>query len=944
MAELTDKLIDWGGLSHFHDRLISDSGITSTSTWSSEKINDELQTLSNTANDDIVSTETVSFTFSDSIPSASGEDGEYVVYRTTVKDRLFEYNSTGETWNEITQPESNILYFDTDGEKLYAYKNEINKFAEVGLANTFTVLNRLDNLTTNAITGAGIYNVILAKPQNIRITRKNGLILSNWLLTVDTTEDTLNNTKIIRQKFENDVTVYKRTYNGSWSTLKLYYEGLVNDEEISISETWSSEKIYNELQTLTKEPNYIVFTSIQDGSTIGLSRIPSNHTLEYSLDEGNTWITGFTTSVTHTLDSGETLYVRGKLSANNTTSYYTQFNITGKISVGGNVNSLWNYENLNAPLKQYCGYQLFKGCGGLFDASDLILGYSDTLLTQSCYSNMFYNCSGLTTAPALPSTTLAEYCYYQMFSNCGSLTTAPQLPATTLAYGCYYYMFQNCTSLTTVHQLPATTLAEYCYEDMFNNCSSLTTLPNNMLPATTLAKYCYSHMFYGCTSLTTAPLLPATTLASACYNYMFEDCSSLTTAPVLPATTLASSCYSYMFYNCTNLSNLPSNMLPATTLANSCYQYMFRNCTSLTAAPELPARTLSNSCYRWMFIGCTSLNYVKCLATSGINENFSTGNWLNGVAGTGTFVKHPDATGWTLNSVDGIPSGWTPSQDAEFEYYTRNQTNTLLNGKQNTLTPGTNIQISGVTITAKGYSYDETNLKCNFATYYRDDDDNGALKLNVASGDYSNFAEGSKTTASSTYGGAHAEGYLTNSIGDYASHSEGAWTTASGAASHSEGLETRALGLGSHAEGYGGSTTDEGRNRAIGDGSHVEGCMTYAQNKAEHAEGSLNVSHKQSNTAGVSGNTLHSIGFGTVQNARKNAEEIMQNADLYIYGIGGYLGTNTKAQDATIKTVQEVINGKQDSLTAGTGITISGSTISSSYEVATNNEIMALFS
>jgi hypothetical protein len=31
---------------------------------------------------------------------------------------------------------------------------------------------------------------------------------------------------------------------------------------------------------------------------------------------------------------------------------------------------------------------------------------------------MFYDCTSLTTAPALPATTLAEYCYYSMFFNC----------------------------------------------------------------------------------------------------------------------------------------------------------------------------------------------------------------------------------------------------------------------------------------------------------------------------------------------------------------------------------------------------------------------------------------------------------------------------------------------------------------------------------------------
>jgi hypothetical protein len=60
---------------------------------------------------------------------------------------------------------------------------------------------------------------------------------------------------------------------------------------------------------------------------------------------------------------------------------------------------------------------------------------------------MFYGCTALTTAPALPATTLADECYTYMFHSCTSLTTAPALPATTLANRCYRYMFYGCTNL-----------------------------------------------------------------------------------------------------------------------------------------------------------------------------------------------------------------------------------------------------------------------------------------------------------------------------------------------------------------------------------------------------------------------------------------------------------------------------------------------------------------
>ena len=121
--------------------------------------------------------------------------------------------------------------------------------------------------------------------------------------------------------------------------------------------------------------------------------------------------------------------------------------------------------------------------------------------------------------------TMADYCYYYMFYGCTGLTQAPALPATTLAENCYAYMFRGCTSLTQAPALPATMLAVGCYQDMFYGCTSLTQAP--VLPATTLSTYCYSYMFRGCTSLTQIPALPATTLVGYCYQYMFQDCSKI---------------------------------------------------------------------------------------------------------------------------------------------------------------------------------------------------------------------------------------------------------------------------------------------------------------------------------------------------------------------------------------------------------------------------------
>lgn len=147
-------------------------------------------------------------------------------------------------------------------------------------------------------------------------------------------------------------------------------------------------------------------------------------------------------------------------------------------------------------------------------------------------------------------------------------------------------------------------------------------------------------------------------------------------------------------------------------------------------------------------------------------------------------------------------------------------------------------------------------------------------------------AEGQNTTANG--GGAHAEGVRAEAAAKGA-HAEGTDTEARAEDAHAEGYATVAAGIVSHAEGSNSSANGavshaEGSDVAAGgDYSHAEGEGTRTTNEAEHAEGKFN----KSNTG-----TRHSVGIGTSNNDRKNAAEIMDNGDVYIYGFGGYDGTN----------------------------------------------------
>ena len=403
-----------------------------------------------------------------------------------------------------------------------------------------------------------------------------------------------------------------------------------------------------------------------------------------------------------------------------------------------------------------------------------LLAYDKDLLVipnSNCFYQLFYGCSHMIQAPALPATTLKELCYYKMFCNCKQLKTAPKLPATTLAEGCYAGMFYACEELKTAPVLPADILTDHCYDIMFSGCSKLeyvkclatninatdclalwlegvsqsgtfvkapgmndwpegtSGIPSgwtveNVVTAskyltftsegtTTISLSSFSSntpkLFYSYDKTnwtkwdysaleftSSSPLYlcgdnPGGFSSSLskmsyfkcdgsnfnvsgdvmsllaydkdllkipneyCFAYLFQGCTGLTSAPDLNATTLADNCYYKMFYGCTGLTSAPD--LNATKLADDCYYQMFYGCTSLTSAPDLNATTLADYCYYQMFSGCTKLSYVKCLATD-ISATSCLGQWLKGVAASGTFVKASGMTGWS-SGESGIPAGWT---------------------------------------------------------------------------------------------------------------------------------------------------------------------------------------------------------------------------------------------------------------------------------------------
>ena len=225
-----------------------------------------------------------------------------------------------------------------------------------------------------------------------------------------------------------------KAFSGCSNLQDMKYEGSSKDwNSIELGEDWNEGTEVESVESVNGSVYLgpcVTFTAEQDNSSIGLNKLSTNQTLEYSRDKSS-W-SNMNTSTNISLNNGENVYVRGVLSAGNTSSNYTQFKMSGKITATGNCNAIWNYEDLNTSLKAYCGCCMFEGC------------------------------TSLMTAPDLPATELAESCYYCMFRNCTSLTAAPELPATELIEYCYNNMFRNCTNLNYIKCLATDISATSC--------------------------------------------------------------------------------------------------------------------------------------------------------------------------------------------------------------------------------------------------------------------------------------------------------------------------------------------------------------------------------------------------------------------------------------------------------------------------------------------------
>ena len=309
------------------------------------------------------------------------------------------------------------------------------------------------------------------------------------------------------------VTVNKIRY-GRYTPIALYYG------EIPIKEMYCGEEL-----VWLDEPSFFYFENIESTEMtvrINVQDTTLNNSFSFS-EDGEEWTEAALTS-SFTVAPNSKKYIKGTFDNGNGRMY---FRGNKEHNVGGDVLSLIhgdNFDTTEEMLKDNQFTYLFDSNTKLKSAEKLIL--RSNKMTNGCYNNMFYYCTGLVTPPELPATKLGNGCYKCMFQECESMSSAPALPATTLTSQCYYYMFSGCLALTTAPILNAIDLGTSCYYGMFCRCESLENV-QEILPATELTVACYGEMFKECRALKVGPALPAASGITNCYYEMFNRCTSI---------------------------------------------------------------------------------------------------------------------------------------------------------------------------------------------------------------------------------------------------------------------------------------------------------------------------------------------------------------------------------------------------------------------------------
>ena len=253
----------------------------------------------------------------------------------------------------------------------------------------------------------------------------------------------------------------------------------------------------------------------------------------------------------------------------------------------------------------------FSGCSNLTSISSNMKKL--THLTDA--TNLFYNCSSLTSIPTgIFDGSTGITSFYYTFYHCTSLTSIPtDLFRYNTSSSLYSFSgtFYGCTGITSI----PTDLFRYNikvenFSDTFNSCSGLTSLPTDLFRYNTKVtdfNYCFS----SCSALTSIPTdLFRYNTEVLSFFATFSYCTNLTSLPddSFKYNTKVDT-FSCAF-NTTGLTSLPTDLFRYNTAVTT-FEEIFFKCYSLATIPtDLFRYNTAVTNFSGIFIECTSLASV----------------------------------------------------------------------------------------------------------------------------------------------------------------------------------------------------------------------------------------------------------------------------------------------------------------------------------------------
>ena len=193
-------------------------------------------------------------------------------------------------------------------------------------------------------------------------------------------------------------------------------------------------------------------------------------------------------------------------------------------------------------------------------------------------SDIFYNCSALTSLDLKNFNTEKVTDMSGMFTGCAALTSLDLTSFNTEKVTDMGWMFTGCKALTSLDIKNFNTQKVWNMREMFSHCSALTSLDLSSFNTSNVENIV--SMFAGCESLTTLDLSNFNTSNVKDMRTMFWACSGLTTLHLTNFNTSNVEKMAYMFAYCSKLASVICNKGWNCEVSEE----MFKGCTALKGA------------------------------------------------------------------------------------------------------------------------------------------------------------------------------------------------------------------------------------------------------------------------------------------------------------------------------------------------------------------------